>query len=208
MAHINLLPWRENLRKQRQRDFIKHLGTGFAIAVGLVILAHLTVQGEIDYQQERNAFLQRAIDDLDRQVAEINKLKETRANLVARMEVIQKLQETRSYIVHVYDELVRSVPEGIVLTNVSLKEGATLEINGISDSAARVADYLRNLNKSDWIRNAEIIGSGILAQDEKDKAKSGSRPQSTAYRGEYAFFITARFGPKDASPEATAQGGN
>ncbi|MEW6312226.1 MAG: PilN domain-containing protein [Pseudomonadota bacterium] len=207
MARINLLPWRENLRKQRQRDFFKHLGTGFAVAVGLVVLAHLIVQGEIDYQQERNAFLQRAIDDLDKQVAEINKLKETRANLVARMEIIQKLQDTRSLIVHVYDELARTVPEGIVLTNVSLKQGSILEINGISDSAARVADYLRNLNKSDWLSNAEIIGSGILAQDEKEKAKGGTKNnQSSAYRGEYAFFITAHFGQPGAKVDETAQG--
>ncbi|MEW6445267.1 MAG: PilN domain-containing protein [Pseudomonadota bacterium] len=197
MARINLLPWRENLRKQRQREFIQHLGIGFVIALGLVVLGHLIVQNEIDYQRERNAYLKTTIDDLDKKVAEIKKLKETRANLVARMDVIQKLQETRSYIVHVYDELARTLPEGIVLTNVTLKEGRTIEINGISDSAARVADYLRNLNKSAWIRNAEIVGSGILAQDEKDKASG--KQKSIAYRGEYAFFITANLTPPSAS---------
>ncbi|TQV65450.1 MAG: PilN domain-containing protein [Halothiobacillaceae bacterium] len=192
MAHINLLPWRENLRKQRQRDFYKHLGAGFTIALGLVILGHLSVQGEITYQEERNAFLQQTIEDLDKQVVEIKRLKEARANLVARMEVIQKLQDTRSYVVHLYDELARTLPDGIVLTNVNLKGEQTLEINGVSDSAARVADYLRNLNKSDWLANASIVGSGILAQGEKDKAGAGKKH---AFRGEYAFFITAQFAP-------------
>lgn len=205
MAHINLLPWRENLRKQRQRDFYKHLGTGFVIALGIVILAHLTVQGEISYQEERNAFLQRTISELDKQVAEIKQIKETRANLVARMEIIQKLQDTRSYIVHVYDELARTVPDGIVLTNVTLKGGQVLEINGISDSAARVADYLRNLNKSDWMANASIIGSGILAQDDKDKT-GGTKKQASAFKGEYAFFITAQFAPPKPDTSKAAEG--
>lgn len=205
MPRINLLPWRENLRKQRQRDFFKHLGAGLAVALGLVVAGHMYVQGEIDYQEQRNAFLQGTIGELDKQIAEIKQIKETRANLVARMEVIQTLQATRSYIVHVYDELARTLPDGIVLTNVSLKNGQMLEINGTSDSAARVADYLRNLNKSEWLKNASIIGSGILAQP--DKPAQGGQPVKSAFKGEYAFFITTQFTPPAPEGDAAAQEG-
>ncbi|MEW5973069.1 MAG: PilN domain-containing protein, partial [Pseudomonadota bacterium] len=141
MPRINLLPWRENLRKQRQRAFVKHAGLAFALALGFVVLGHVVVQSQIDDQEQRNAFLTETIADLDRQIAEIKALKETRANLVARMEVIERLQQTRSYVVHAFDEIARTVPEGIILTKVALKNDQQLEINGISDTAARVADY-------------------------------------------------------------------
>jgi len=205
MAHINLLPWRENLRKQRQRDFYKHLGAGLAVALGLVVAGHMYAQSEIDAQERRNTFLQETISELDKQITEIKQIKETRANLVARMEVIQNLQATRSHIVHVYDELARTLPDGIVLTNVSLKNGQILEINGMSDSAARVADYLRNLNTSTWLGHASIVGSGILAQS--DKPASGGKPVKSAFKGEYAFFITAQFTPPASNGDAAAQEG-
>ncbi|MGC8733054.1 MAG: PilN domain-containing protein, partial [Halothiobacillaceae bacterium] len=147
--------------------------------------------GQIDNQEQRNAFLTQTIADLDRQIAEIKALKETRANLVARMEVIERLQQTRSYVVHAFDEIARTVPAGIILTKVALKNDQQLEINGISDTAARVADYLRNLNRSEWLSNASIVGTGILAQD---TSKTGTQP-ALGVKGEYAFNITAQFSP-------------
>ncbi|MEW6728918.1 MAG: PilN domain-containing protein [Pseudomonadota bacterium] len=200
MPRINLLPWRENLRKQRQRTFVKHAGLAFALTLGAVVLGHVVVQGQIDNQEQRNAFLTQTIADLDRQIAEIKALKETRANLVARMEVIERLQQTRSYVVHAFDEIARTVPEGIILTKVALKNDQQLEINGISDTAARVADYLRNLNRTQWLSNASIVGTGILAQD---LSKPGSQPPAPGVKGEYAFNITAQF-----SPPAAAGGAN
>lgn len=203
MPRINLLPWRENLRKQRQRAFVKHAVMIFALSVGGVILGHIAIQGQIDEQERRNAFLNQTIAELDRQIEEIKALKETRANLVARMEVIERLQQTRSYVVHAFDELVRTVPDGIVLTKVSLKDDKLLEINGVSDTAARVADYLRNINRAQWLSNASIVGSGILAQD---GAKPGSKP-TAGVKGEYAFSIVAQFGPPSAPSDAEAKGG-
>ncbi|MGK0673160.1 MAG: PilN domain-containing protein [Halothiobacillaceae bacterium] len=196
MPHINLLPWRENLRKQRQRAFVKHAGLAFALGLGLVIFGHLVVQNQIDDQERRNAFLNQTIAGLDQQIAEIKALKETRAKLVARMEVIERLQQTRSYVVHAFDEIARTVPEGIILTKVALKNDRLLEINGISDTTARVADYLRNINRSQWLSNASIVGTGILAQD---LSKPGSQTPASGLKGEYAFQITAQFGPPAAA---------
>lgn len=203
MPRINLLPWRENLRKQRQRAFVKHAGLAFALALGGVILGHMIVQGQIDDQEQRNAFLTQIIADLDRQITEIKALKETRANLVARMEVIERLQQNRSYVVHAFDEIARTVPEGIILTKVALKEDKLLEINGISDTTARVADYLRNLNRAAWLSNASIVGTGILAQD---SSKTGVKAVPNA-KGEYAFNIIAHFGPPAAAGGANGEEG-
>jgi len=192
MPRINLLPWRENLHKQRQRAFVKHAGLAFALALGGVVFGHIVVQSQIDDQEQRNAFLKQTIADLDRQITEIKTLKETRANLVARMEVIERLQQTRSYVVHAFDQIARTVPEGIILTKVALKNDQQLEISGISDTAARVADYLRNLNRAEWLSNASIVGTGILAQD---LTKPGSQTPALGFKGEYAFNITAQFSP-------------
>ena len=201
MPRINLLPWRENLHKQRQRAFIRQASLAFVLALGGVVLGHVVVQAQIDNQAQRNAFLTQTIADLDRRIAEIKELKKTRANLLARMEVIEKLQQTRSYVVHAFDEIVRTVPDGIILTKVTLKDDQLLEINGISDTTARVADYLRNLNNATWVGNASIVGTGILAQDQ---AKLGALASQGGFRGEYTFNITARFGPP--VPEGEAHG--
>jgi type IV pilus assembly protein PilN len=201
MPRINLLPWRENLRKQRQRAFVKHAGLAFALALGVVVFGHAVIQSQIDDQEQRNAFLTQTIADLDRQIAEIKALKETRANLVARMEVIERLQQTRSYVVHAFDEIARTVPEGIILTKIALKDDKLLEINGISDTAARVADYLRNLNRAQWLSNATIVGTGILAQD---AAKTGTK-SAPGVKGEYAFNITAQFSPPAAAGSANSE---
>ncbi|MDM7322164.1 MAG: PilN domain-containing protein, partial [Gammaproteobacteria bacterium] len=191
MPRINLLPWREKLRKQRQRAFIQHAGLAFALALGGVILGHVVVQGQIDDQEQRNAFLTQTIADFDQQIAEIKALKETRANLVARMEVIERLQQNRSHVVHAFDEIARTVPEGIILTKVALKDDKLLEINGISDTAARVADYLRNLNRAAWLSDASIVGIGILAQDASNTGSNAALGR----KGEYAVCCAAQFAP-------------
>lgn len=198
MPRINLLPWREALRKQRQREFIIHAGLAFALAASGVVLVHVSILRQIEEQEQRNAFLTQTIAELDRQITEIKSLKETRSNLVARMEVIERLQQNRSYVVHAFDELARTAPDGIILTKVALKDDKILEINGISDTTARVAEYLRRLNQAQWLSNASIVGTGILAQD---SAKAGQKTSSLP--GEYAFNITAEFAPPTPAPETS-----
>ncbi len=197
MAHINLLPWRENLRKQRQRAFVQQAGLAFLAAVGIVIFGHLFWQAKIDDQSRRNAFLSETIQEFDKQIAEIKALQETRARLVARMQVIESLQQNRSNVVHAFDALARTAPDGIVLTKVALKEDRLLEINGISDTAARVADYLRNLNSHPWLSQASIVGTGILAQE---LSKGGGQPLP-GLEDAYAFSLTAVFGPPSSAED-------
>lgn len=203
MPRINLLPWREALRKKRQKDFVTHAGLALIGAAAIALLAHMTVQGQIDNQIERNTYLQSVVTDLDKKIKEIQALKKSRDDLVARMGAIEKLQSTRSLIVKIFDQLARTTPEGIVLTNVSLGEGAdSVQINGFSDTTARVAEYLRSLNKSGLFNNAEIVGQGILAS--ADKAPAQKTKASTNFDGKYAFSIKAVITPPASSVDAEA----
>ena len=190
MPRINLLPWREALRKKRQKDFVTQAGLALIGAASIALLVHVTVQGQIDHQIQRNAYLEKTIVDLDKKIQEIKALKQKRDDLVARMGAIEKLQATRSLIVMLFDELARTTPEGIVLTNVSMGETAsTVKINGFSDTTARVAEYLRALNKSGLLDNAEIIGEGILAKDAKAAGNQDSK--KGGFDGKFAFSINA-----------------
>ncbi|OYY73023.1 MAG: hypothetical protein B7Y40_10625 [Gammaproteobacteria bacterium 28-57-27] len=204
MPRINLLPWREALRKKRQKDFVTHAGLALIGAASIVLLAHVTVQGQIDHQIERNTYLGKVITDLDKKIEEIKTLKKKRDDLVARMGAIEKLQSTRSLIVKLFEELARTTPEGIVLTNVSMGEGAsTVKINGFSDTTARVAEYLRGLNKSDLLDNAEIIGEGILAKDSTAAGKSATPKKTQAgFDGKFAFSINAIITPTATMTDA------
>ncbi len=207
MPRINLLPWREALRKKRQKDFVTHAGLALMGAAAIALLAHMTVQGQIDNQIERNTYLEGVVTDLDKKIEEINTLKKKRDDLVARMGAIETLQSTRSLIVKLFEELARTTPEGIVLTNVSMGDGASMiQINGFSDTTARVAEYLRSLNKSGLLNNAEIVGEGILAKD--PTARDASQKQMKAgFDGKFAFSITAHVTPPASiiDPEGRAE---
>jgi type IV pilus assembly protein PilN len=150
MARINLLPWRETIRKQKQRQF------GFLVAGAIIttllagVLVHLQVEGMIEYQQARNAFLKKEIKVLDGKIREIEALEKTKQRLLARMRVIQHLQQSRPLIVHLFDELVETIPEGVFLTDVTQK-GNRVTIKGRAESNARVSAYMRNIEKSKWL---------------------------------------------------------
>ena len=204
MPRINLLPWREALRKKRQKDFVTHAGLALIGAASIALLAHMTVQGQIEHQIQRNTYLEGVVADLDKKIEEIQSLKKKRDDLVARMGAIEKLQSTRSLIVKLFEELARTTPEGIVLTNVSMGEGASaVVINGFSDTTARVAEYLRSLNKSGLLNNAEIIGEGILAKDVTAAGAPKSQKQIHAgFDGKFAFSITAMVTPTASTLDA------
>ena len=155
MAKINLLPWREELRKQKQREF-GFISVGSAVIAGLIVLlAHLHVSGLIDNQNQRNAFLEQEIAILQKRIGEINKLEKLKADLLARMNVIQELQRSRPESVHLMDELVRSLPEGVHLETFTQKD-KSLTMKGVAQSNARVSDYMRNIDSSDWLANPRL----------------------------------------------------
>lgn len=150
MAHINLLPWREELRKQKQQEF-GILAVSSAVLAGLIVLlAHFHVDGLINNQKQRNAYLQSEIVILDKRIGRIKQLEAMKQNLLARMNVIQELQGSRPESVHLLDELVRTLPEGVHLKKFSQKN-RSLTMTGIAESNARVSDYMRKIDTSEWL---------------------------------------------------------
>jgi type IV pilus assembly protein PilN len=155
MARINLLPWRAERRKQRQKESMIMLGLSALAAVVLSFLIISYYNGQISGQNERNAFLKTQITQLDKQIAEIEELDRKKAKLLARKEVIEKLQANRSQMVHLFDSLVRTIPDGVVLTSIK-QDSETLTLEGRSQSNARVSTYMRNLEGSGWMTKPEL----------------------------------------------------
>ncbi len=155
MARINLLPWREELRAEQTREFVTVLGLCAFMIVALVAAVHLNIAGQINHQQFRNGTLTKEITELDLALKEIDTLEETKQELLSRMEVIQSLQQQRPQIVHLFDQFVTTVPEGIYLTSVK-QSGKTLTINGVAESNGRVSAYMRNIDSSDWMATPKL----------------------------------------------------
>ncbi|OOZ37848.1 PilN domain-containing protein [Solemya velesiana gill symbiont] len=167
MARINLLPWRENLRKKRQRNF------GIAAFVAVLVTAagcggaYLYIDGMIKHQNKRNNYLKQEIALVEKKIREIQEIERTKARLIARMNVIQELQGSRPEIVHLFDELITTIPDGVFLTSLK-QSGRSLTMKGRAQSNARVSTYMRNIDASKWLSvpNLEIISS-------KSKGKGG-----------------------------------
>jgi type IV pilus assembly protein PilN len=155
MARINLLPWRAERRKQRQKEFGLMLGLAAAAAIGVSLLISTYYDAQIEGQNERNAYVRDRITEVDRQITEIKALDEKKARLLARKDVIEQLQASRSQMVHLFDSLVRTIPDGVVLTAVK-QDDQVLTLQGRSQSNARVSTYLRNLEGSGWMTQPEL----------------------------------------------------
>lgn len=155
MSRINLLPWREEERSRRQREFGFLLAGGLVLAIAISFYIHLHVEGLIDHQNRRNAYLEGEIAQLNRKIKEIQDLEKTKANLIARMNIIQQLQESRPEIVRLFDELVNTLPDGVYVTKVA-QSGRSIDVAGRAQSNARVSAYMRNIDGSDWIGNANL----------------------------------------------------
>lgn len=156
MIRINLLPHREEKRLARQRQFYV-LAAGVAVLSGLLVLAvHGAIDGRISYQNSRNQYLDQQIASLDQQIAEIKKLKDQTQALLARKKVVETLQTNRSLVVHLMDQLVRQLPEGIYLKSISEK-GDVVTLTGYAQSNARVSTLMRNLDASPWLESPELI---------------------------------------------------
>lgn len=189
MARINLLPWREELRKQRQREFGFMVAGALFVTLLLGFYVHLHISGMIDHQKARNGFLKKEIALMDQKIKEIKDLEKTKAKLLARINIIQELQSSRPEIVHLFDELVTRTPDGSYLTEVKQK-GKSVTINGRAQSNARVSSYMRNVDDSQW------LGSPAL-QVIENKNKTGT--------GMSHFTLKVKQINKKAKPEEGAQ---
>ena len=155
MPRINLLPWREQQRKERKLALGVALG-GAAVAAALVTLgANLFYNSLISAQEERKQLLQAEIRELDKQIERINTLETQKQNFIARMQIIEKLQRSRPEVVHLFDELVRTIPDGTYLTLLEQNK-ARLKIQGVAQSSTRVSTFMRNIDASEWLRNPEL----------------------------------------------------
>lgn len=155
-ARINLLPHRIERRKRARQHFFVVAG-GTAVVGALVVLAmHTFYAAKIDAQAERNRFLKSEIAKLDKEIAEINKLKDEIAALLARKQVIETLQADRAQTVHLLDELVRQMPEGVYLKAV-VQRGMAVNLVGYSQSNARVSTLMRNIESSPWLAAPTLV---------------------------------------------------
>lgn len=169
MATINLLPWREELREEKKKEFLVQLaGICFIVVIGCIGWVK-SMDGAIDDQRYRNNMLNNEISQLKKQVAEIQELKKRKKDLEERMRVIQDLEGKRSIIVHYFDELTKSVPDGVYFTSVS-RVGSNFSVKGVSESNQRIATLMRNLNGSEWFSSPNLK-SVVAAPDAGESAQ-------------------------------------
>jgi type IV pilus assembly protein PilN len=171
MPKINLLPWREELRQKRKKDFLVAIVGAVVIGGGAIYGTKWAVQQRIDNQEARNAILEEEIRLLDEQIEEIRGLENQKERLVARMRIIEELQQSRPLVVHLFDELVATLPEGMNLTRVE-QTNERVALTGIASSTTRVATLMRNIEASDWLTTPEL--GSIEALDDATAAGRAS----------------------------------
>jgi type IV pilus assembly protein PilN len=167
MPRINLLPWREQLRRERKIAFFVSLGIAAGVAAVTAFAAYLLLGSMIDSQDRRNARLQTEIKVLDKQIEEINDLEAQKQRFISRMQIIEKLQRSRPEVVHLFDELVKAMPDGTYLTSIK-QTGNKIKIEGVAQSSTRVSTFMRNIAASAWLRNPELE----VVETAKDNAGS------------------------------------
>ena len=181
MPRINLLPWRDQRRRERQIKFFIALGASVAAAAVVAFVAYLWLGALIDAQDRRNERLKGEIRILDRQIEEINDLEAQKQKFISRMQIIEKLQRSRPEVVHLFDELVKIMPDGTYLTSVK-EEGNKLKFEGVAQSSTRVSSLMRNIADSEWMRNPELevvqtkpdaVGSSFVLDAEQISVVNG-----------------------------------
>jgi len=155
MPRINLLPWRDEERKERKLKFLVALG-GSAVAACLVaFVGYLMMDSMVSAQDARNQKLKNEMAELDQQIEKINSLEADKARFIARMEVIEKLQRSRPEIVHIFDEIAKQLPDGVYLTGIT-QTGTRLKFEGVAQSSTRVSAFMRNIDGSSYLKNPEL----------------------------------------------------
>lgn len=186
-VHINLLPWRAELRRQKKREFFARIALAVFSTLLVMLSVHLHIDRTIQHQIRRNEFLKSEIRVLDGKIKDIQNLDTQKRRLIARMEVIQQLQLSRPAIVHVFDELVRTVPDGVFLVDLTQTD-QKMVVNGTAQSNGRVSTYLRNLEASPWLTRPML--SVIQAEKGKD-VKAVPEKQFTVRMDQAALALEA-----------------
>jgi type IV pilus assembly protein PilN len=156
MTRINLLDWRNERRERRKRQFMALMITGVALGAVIFGTAWFLIDAQISNQEDRNDYLKQQITEVDQKIKEIQELEKVKANLLARMQVIEELQASRSATVHFFDEIVNTLPEGVNLTMIK-QSGSSVQIDGIAESNGRVSTYMKNLEASPWFENPQLV---------------------------------------------------
>lgn len=156
MITINLLDWREARREARKNRFLTALAAAAVASAGVVFLTMSGFNQAIENQNRRNQFLEQEIAKVDQQIKEIQELEKTRDNLITRMRIIEELQQARSQIVHYFDQLVATLPDGVYLTSLNQKGNITT-VNGVAESNGRVSAYMVNLDESPWFDDPQLV---------------------------------------------------
>lgn len=171
MARINLLPWREQLREERKQRFLVTLVGVLIVAGGIVFLADQYLNGTITQQNARNDFIRNEISALDSRIKEISELKTRRQQLVERMKIIQDLQGNRPIAARVFDQLVRTLPDGVYFADVKMT-GKSISIEGAAESNNLVSSLMRNQDSSDWLTAPNLTEVKAVSADKLDQANT------------------------------------
>jgi len=196
-VRINLLPHREERRKRGRQHFAVLAGLTAALGAVVVGAGYLYVAGLIDTQDQRNAFLKSEIAKLDKEIAEIKKLKDEIAALLARKQIIETLQADRAQTVHLLDQLVRQMPEGVYLRQLR-QRGLSISVQGYSQSNARVSTLMRNIESSPWLSDPKLI--------EIKAAKVGSKRLAEFNMNLQLKRVQLKEAPKDAAKAPAKKG--
>lgn len=192
-SHINLLDWRGARREQRKKEFATQLGIGVAFAAAIVGLVYINVTGAYEHQVARNDYLRQQIKEMDQKIKEIEDLERVRGNLLARMRVIEELQASRSAMVHFFDEIINTLPDGVNITGIK-QQGANVTIDGVADSNGRISTYMKNLDASSWFDNPNLI---IIKSNERD------RRRKSEFQLQVRVLTTPTVGPASDPAEVT-----
>ena len=187
MARINLLPWREEQRRDRQRQFMSTLLMTSILGVVLVFMTGAVFDQKVKHQQYRNELVKKEIHKLEGRIKRIDELERTRARLISRKQVIERLQASRAMTVELLDKLAKSIPVGVTLVSMR-QQGTILVLAGTSQSNARVSAYLKELEKNDLFLNPQL-----------DFVRSASNPVTATEP--YQFSIKVKLRPPKASDE-------
>lgn len=173
MAGLNLLPWREAARKESQKKFVVMVVGAIVVAASTVFGVFSFYQDQINKQSDRNNYLQAEIKTLDKTIAEIKKLDVTRKALLDRITIIEGLQSTRPGIVHLFDEMVKSLPKGMYLTSLEQKK-TKIKLEGKAESNARVSSYMNRLDMSPWLSSSALNIISIDTREKTDRLRNFS----------------------------------